>query len=1209
MAAHVPATRYVLEGRLVTMGPAGVIEDGAVYVDGGVITAVLAASDPAPDPMFDGVPRIRTGDTVYPGMIELHNHLSYNAMPLWDVPQRYTNNGQWRGSESYTRDITKPSQVLGQTDGVVQALVRYVECRALLGGVTTSQGITLAQASGITKYYRGLIRNVEQPLDDRLPAAGTNIANPDVGGAASYLSTKLAKNTCYLQHLSEGTDATARGWFLRLNIDGDRWAVNDVLCAIHATSLGPDDYAVLADRGATMVWSPLSNYLLYGATADIAAAKGAGMRISLGCDWAPSGSKNLLGELKVASLVSRHHGDVFTPEELVEMVTVNPAKAAKWDHMLGTIEAGKLADLMVVNGRDGDPFTHLVEARETSITLVVIDGTPRVGQPGLMARFWDVPAADVAELDHHRLGRSDRYVYAGGVPDADLLAGLSLSVATATLADAMEHLPELAGQVDAASATAVAAGEPVVFAGGMADDMGTVWRVVPDFEQEDIHIAAEAAARGEDWALAAEPYAYWVTQRLTLDPITVVEDPGHLRTLVAAPNLPEFVKKGLPPLYGEVIPLPDSASFIAAATQPVADEVRATTQSLGTLLRTFGELTLAGRRTIVDQALLLLTENYVHLPLKRAMHGVDPVQRLRLLRHRMEEMTADSMPHEIEFHAEVTDIFNSVRDLHTGYRLPAPFGTKVAWLPFLVEEVDDRGTRRYILTKWVADAWPDPAMQGADVTHWNGMPIEQAVARNAERHAGSNPDARHARGLNALTVRPLARGLPPDEDWVTVTWRDGGGGAHEHTQEWLVFEPGTPGQPDPAQLSALGVDDHTDDVQQARKLLYAPAVAAAERRADARRVGKAIRDNVASLASHMPGVFRALEVRPSSAAPGDPAYGYIRIFTFSVQDADEFVAEFVRLAEQLPPNGLVIDVRGNGGGLIYAAEQLLEVLTPAEIERERAQFICTPLNLAICRHHADTPGLGLGAWVDSLGQAVRTGATYSLGFPITPDDAINRVGQRYYGPVVLVTDPLCYSATDMFAAGFQDHGIGKVVGVGGATGAGGANVWSHQLLRLLLSDLEDDASPYIALPGGADMRVAIRRTTRVGARAGDILEDLGVVPDVVYRMTRRDVMGHNEGLIDRAIRELSATPRQLRISSVQRHRDRAPTVTITTANLTRIDAEVNHRRLASRDVVRNTVRIELGEVVAAGAGGTASVLLLGFDGDELVAERREEVAL
>jgi hypothetical protein len=83
----------------------------------------------------------------------------------------------------------------------------------------------------------------------------------------------------------------------------------------------------------------------------------------------------------------------------------------------------------------------------------------------------------------------------------------------------------------------------------------------------------------------------------------------------------------------------------------------------------------------------------------------------------------------------------------------------------------------------------------------------------------------------------------------------------------------------------------------------------------------------------------------------------------------------------------------------------------------------------------------------------------------------------------------------------------------------------------------------------------------------------------------------------------------LRISSVQRHRDRAPTITITTANLTRVDAEVNHRRLASRDVVRNTVRIELGEVVPADASGTASVVLTGFDGDDLVAERREEVGL
>ena len=52
-----------------------------------------------------------------------------------------------------------------------------------------------------------------------------------------------------------------------------------------------------------MVWSPMSNLLLYGGTADIAAALAAGVRIGIGSDWSPSGSKNLLGELKVAWLL------------------------------------------------------------------------------------------------------------------------------------------------------------------------------------------------------------------------------------------------------------------------------------------------------------------------------------------------------------------------------------------------------------------------------------------------------------------------------------------------------------------------------------------------------------------------------------------------------------------------------------------------------------------------------------------------------------------------------------------------------------------------------------------------------------------------------------------------------------------------------------------------------------------------------------------
>ena len=95
---------------------------------------------------------------------------------------------------------------------------------------------------------------------------------------------------------------------------------------------------------------------------------------------------------------------------------------------------------------------------------------------------------------------------------------------------------------------------------------------------------------------------------------------------------------------------------------------------------------------------------------------------------------------------------------------------------------------------------------------------------------------------------------------------------------------------------------------------------------------------------------------------------------------------------------------------------------------------------------------------------------------------------------MLITDALCYSTTDIFSAGFQDHGIGPVIGSGN-TGAGGANVCTDaDVLQALPTHFK-------ALPKQASMRVAIRRTTRVGARAGDPLEDLGVVSDIEYKMS------------------------------------------------------------------------------------------------------------
>jgi hypothetical protein len=78
-------------------------------------------------------------------------------------------------------------------------------------------------------------------------------------------------------------------------------------------------------------------------------------------------------------------------------------------------------------------------------------------------------------------------------------------------------------------------------------------------------------------------------------------------------------------------------------------------------------------------------------------------------------------------------------------------------------------------------------------------------------------------------------------------------------------------------------------------------------------------------------------------------------FSFSVADPAKFVDEVERLLQLLPPNGLIIDVHGNGGGHIHAAELCLQLLTHDRIEPERAQFINSRLTLRLCELNSPNP--------------------------------------------------------------------------------------------------------------------------------------------------------------------------------------------------------------------------------------------------------------
>ncbi|GGW99448.1 hypothetical protein GCM10010297_21760 [Streptomyces malachitofuscus] len=635
--------------------------------------------------------------------------------------------------------------------------------------------------------------------------------------------------------------------------------------------------------------------------------------------------------------------------------------------------------------------------------------------------------------------------------------------------------------------------------------------------------------------------------------------------------------------------------FIRHAAESVRSHLAAS-RPLGSFLAQAGTLTLEERRLIVDQALVLLDQNYVHLPLKTAMHAVNPVQRLRVLRRRLERQTQQTMPPEWLFHAEMSEIFHSVRDLHTNYLLPEPFTDRIAFLPFLVEQYTDAQGPHFMVTH-VAEGFSAPGfVPGAEITHWSGIPISAAVDLNAARFAGSNAPARRSRGVQSLTVRPLRIHLPPFEEWVTVSYVDDSGTPHELRENWRIVE-NLPPMVDADAIStaalAQGLDLDADEAGRAKVLLFAPRVVTQEEAIRADEPVPELRGD--EIATTMPKVFKAQQVTTSSGR-----FGHIRIFTFAVDDPVSFLREFVRLIGRLPQDGLIVDVRDNGGGHIHAAEFALQVLTPRRIVPEPVQFISTPLNLRICRRHQDSSGVGLGAWVPSMEQAVETGATFSSAFPLSPEDGANAVGQQYFGPVVLITNARCYSATDIFAAGFQDHGIGPVLGTDENTGAGGANVWTHKLLSDLLAGDRD--TPYAPLPKRAGMRVSIRRTLRVGALSGTPVEDLGVVPDELHRMTRRDLLDDNADLFDRAGLLLKdREPHTVSVTDVVTV-DGSVKLTLQTANVDRLDVYVDQRPQTSVDLVDDRA-----EVSVPAATPARAARIDGYEAGHLVASRTQRL--
>ena len=130
---------------------------------------------------------------------------------------------------------------------------------------------------------------------------------------------------------------------------------------------------------------------------------------------------------------------------------------------------------------------------------------------------------------------------------------------------------------------------------------------------------------------------------------------------------------------------------------------------------------------MLDQAEILIGGIYAHLPLKRAMHAIDPLQALRLLRYRLGDLT------ETEFQVQLQRIFLGLRDLHTNYILPSRYAG-FAFLGIFLERSVDNGQTTYVVTKTFDHITGDPQLSARS----RGDPLERDP-RPARRRSQRRP--------------------------------------------------------------------------------------------------------------------------------------------------------------------------------------------------------------------------------------------------------------------------------------------------------------------------------------------------------------------------------------------------------------------------------------------------------------------------------------
>ncbi|GGA68773.1 5-methylthioadenosine/S-adenosylhomocysteine deaminase [Nitratireductor aestuarii] len=358
--------------------PGGFYPDGAILIRGSKIVWIGNRADmpPQPEPItYEDL----GGRVVIPGLINTHAHggLSTHRCSCDDGDLFQWAAGLAPHTSHLTVEDNRRGCYLAIMDMVRNGITTACDCTRYGAGVfadvATEIGMrslsgALANSPELRKTGRP---NWPLALDETTEAMelhkGNGLARFYLGGHSPYSCTgdllkevrreadrldlpfviHLAENRRENQQTLEQYGATPTGWLEQLGILDER----SVLA--HCVWMDEADMDILARRGSGVAHNPASNAKLASGVAPVPAMRKRGIPVGLGTDSTLSNNcLDLFQEMKLSVLLQRVtslDGFIMNAEDAFTMATIEGAHVLSWDSEIGSLEAGKEADLVILN--------------------------------------------------------------------------------------------------------------------------------------------------------------------------------------------------------------------------------------------------------------------------------------------------------------------------------------------------------------------------------------------------------------------------------------------------------------------------------------------------------------------------------------------------------------------------------------------------------------------------------------------------------------------------------------------------------------------------------------------------------------------------------------------------------------------------------------------------------------------------------------------